>query len=279
MFYDPMIAKLITWAPTREAAIDAQVEALDAFEIDGISDNVDFLSALMQHPRFRAGNLDHRLHRRRISRRLPRRARRTSELAERPRRHGRAWSRRHTTPARARDRRPAGRRRLPGLERVVRIDGRRASRRIKPYDGGKLAIVDDGEPVDVIGRLGAGPTAAACATSTAASASSRSRRNGRGWKLTTRGARAQGAGAAAARRRAGAAHDREGAAGPVAVAAGADAGAADAARRQGRRQGRGRPAGRGDGGDEDGEHPPRREEPRRSRRPRPRPATASPSIR
>ena len=35
MFYDPMIAKLITWAPTREAAIDAQVEALDAFQIDG----------------------------------------------------------------------------------------------------------------------------------------------------------------------------------------------------------------------------------------------------
>src|SRR3954463_5898154 len=41
MFYDPMIAKLITWAPTREAAIDAQIEALDQFVIDGISDNVD----------------------------------------------------------------------------------------------------------------------------------------------------------------------------------------------------------------------------------------------
>ncbi len=58
MFYDPMIAKLITWAPTREAAIDAQIAALDAFEIDGIGHNVDFLSALMQHPRFRAGNLE-----------------------------------------------------------------------------------------------------------------------------------------------------------------------------------------------------------------------------
>ncbi len=53
MFYDPMIAKLVTWAPTRIAAIDAQVDALDQFVIDGISDNVDFLSALMQHPRFR----------------------------------------------------------------------------------------------------------------------------------------------------------------------------------------------------------------------------------
>ena len=57
MFYDPMIAKLITWAPTREAAIDEQIAALDAFEIDGPGNNVDFLSALMQHPRFREGAL------------------------------------------------------------------------------------------------------------------------------------------------------------------------------------------------------------------------------
>jgi propionyl-CoA carboxylase alpha chain len=57
MFYDPMIAKLVTWGPTREAAIDAQVEALDAFDIQGIGHNVDFLSALMQHPRFRGGNI------------------------------------------------------------------------------------------------------------------------------------------------------------------------------------------------------------------------------
>ncbi len=55
MFYDPMIAKLVTWAPTREAAIDAQIAALDAFEIEGPGTNLDFLSALMQHPRFREG--------------------------------------------------------------------------------------------------------------------------------------------------------------------------------------------------------------------------------
>ncbi len=55
MFYDPMIAKLITWAPTREAAIDAQIAALDAFEIEGPGTNLHFLSALMQHPRFRSG--------------------------------------------------------------------------------------------------------------------------------------------------------------------------------------------------------------------------------
>ena len=57
MFYDPMIAKLVTWAPTREAAIDAQIAALDAFEIVGPGTNIDFVSALMQHPRFRSGEL------------------------------------------------------------------------------------------------------------------------------------------------------------------------------------------------------------------------------
>jgi propionyl-CoA carboxylase alpha chain len=57
MFYDPMIAKLITHGATREEAIDRQIEALDAFQIEGIGHNVDFLSALMQHPRFRAGAL------------------------------------------------------------------------------------------------------------------------------------------------------------------------------------------------------------------------------
>jgi propionyl-CoA carboxylase alpha chain len=57
MFYDPMIAKLITWAPTREEAIDAQVAALDRFEIEGPGTNLDFLSALMQHRRFREGNI------------------------------------------------------------------------------------------------------------------------------------------------------------------------------------------------------------------------------
>jgi propionyl-CoA carboxylase alpha chain len=57
MFYDPMIAKLITWAPTREEAIDRQVAALDEFVIEGPGNNLDFLSALMQHPRFREGAL------------------------------------------------------------------------------------------------------------------------------------------------------------------------------------------------------------------------------
>ena len=57
MFYDPMIAKLVTWAPTRDEAADLQVRALDAFRIEGLGHNVDFLSAIMQHPRFRSGEL------------------------------------------------------------------------------------------------------------------------------------------------------------------------------------------------------------------------------
>ena len=57
MFYDPMIAKLITWAPTRNEAADLQIAALDRFEIEGLAHNIDFVSAIMQHPRFRSGNL------------------------------------------------------------------------------------------------------------------------------------------------------------------------------------------------------------------------------
>ena len=54
-YYDPMIAKLITHAPTRSAAIAAQAAALDAYVVRGVGHNVDFLGALMRHPRFVAG--------------------------------------------------------------------------------------------------------------------------------------------------------------------------------------------------------------------------------
>jgi propionyl-CoA carboxylase alpha chain len=57
MYYDPMIAKLCTWAPTRLAAIEAMGQALDGFVVDGIAHNVPFLSALMKHPRWREGRL------------------------------------------------------------------------------------------------------------------------------------------------------------------------------------------------------------------------------
>jgi propionyl-CoA carboxylase alpha chain len=57
LYYDPMIAKLVTHGPTREAAIGEMGRALDAFYIDGIRHNIPFLSAIMRHPRWRAGNL------------------------------------------------------------------------------------------------------------------------------------------------------------------------------------------------------------------------------
>ncbi|MHC2290853.1 acetyl-CoA carboxylase biotin carboxylase subunit [Bradyrhizobium barranii] len=55
--YDPMIAKLVTHAPSRAAAIEAQATALDSFYVEGIRHNIPFLSALMHHPRWREGRL------------------------------------------------------------------------------------------------------------------------------------------------------------------------------------------------------------------------------
>ncbi len=73
MFYDPMIAKLVTHAPTRLAAIDAQARALDQFLIDGIQDNIPFLGAVMDEPRFPQGRHHHRLHQGPVPRWLRRR--------------------------------------------------------------------------------------------------------------------------------------------------------------------------------------------------------------
>jgi propionyl-CoA carboxylase alpha chain len=57
MYYDPMIAKLVTHATTRAQAIDLQAEALDAFYVEGIQHNIPFLTALMQHPRWKSGKI------------------------------------------------------------------------------------------------------------------------------------------------------------------------------------------------------------------------------
>ncbi|MDE0590198.1 acetyl/propionyl/methylcrotonyl-CoA carboxylase subunit alpha [Halocynthiibacter sp. C4] len=57
MYYDPMIAKLCTWAPDRGAAIEAMRDALDGFEVEGIGHNLPFLSAVMDHPKFVSGDI------------------------------------------------------------------------------------------------------------------------------------------------------------------------------------------------------------------------------
>ncbi len=57
MYYDPMIAKLVTWGPDRDQAIFTMQEALDEYVIRGVRHNINFLAALMAHPRFRQGEL------------------------------------------------------------------------------------------------------------------------------------------------------------------------------------------------------------------------------
>ena len=57
MYYDPMISKLSTWAPSREGAIDAMGRALEDFHIEGLGQNIPFLSAVMDQARFRSGQL------------------------------------------------------------------------------------------------------------------------------------------------------------------------------------------------------------------------------
>jgi len=185
MFYDPMIAKLISWAPTRDAAIDEAVAALDAFQIDGVSDNVDFISALLQHPRFRAGNLT------------------TGFIAEEYPEgfHGAPADEQLMTDLAALsaiveltwETRAAlidgqlGQPQFPEAVQIVRFGKRNFTVAIAPYDGGNLAIVDEGEAIDVVGDWAPGDRLLG------ANLDGRPRivqvaKKGRGWTLTTRGA-------------------------------------------------------------------------------------------
>jgi propionyl-CoA carboxylase alpha chain len=186
MFYDPMIAKLITWAPTRLEAIDAQVAALDQFVIDGISDNVDFLSALMQHPRFRSGDIT------------------TGFIAEE---YPEGFE-----GAPADDQLLADIAVIAGMvsvitderaaeisdqlgpapyfpcERVVRIDGGPEHKvRIKPYKGGTLALLDGGDLVDIVGRWHPGQRLLTVLVD-GRTRIVQVRRAGRDWELQTHGA-------------------------------------------------------------------------------------------
>jgi propionyl-CoA carboxylase alpha subunit len=185
MFYDPMIAKLITSATTRDEAIDRQVAALDGFAIEGIGHNVDFLSALMQHPRFRAGALT------------------TGFIAEE---YPEGF---HGAPAdealladlavvaalagHEKDRQAcaAGGQLngpVPAPElRIVRIAGAEHRVRLETYEGGKLAFVDDGGPYELIGGWRPGEPLFK-GTIDGRDHSVQIARKGRQWRLTTRGA-------------------------------------------------------------------------------------------
>jgi propionyl-CoA carboxylase alpha chain len=185
MFYDPMIAKLVTWAPTREAAVDAQVDALDQFVIDGISDNVDFLSALMQHPRFRKGDLA------------------TGFIADEypDGFHGAPADAQLTSDltviagmvAVVTDERAAeisdqlGEPIHPACERLVCFGGDERKVRIKPYKGGTLAVLDDGELIDIVGRWTPGQRLLTVVID-GRKRIVQVRRAGRDWELQTHGA-------------------------------------------------------------------------------------------
>ena len=187
MFYDPMIAKLITWAPTREEAIDTQIAALDRFEIDGPGHNIDFLSALMQHPRFRDGRLT------------------TGFIAEE---YPEGFTGAPASPKLIdglaaiaamidlENCRHAGNisgqlnGRTPGdPHRVVRIDGREVSVTFDGYEGGLLANIDgsDKPPIDLAGHWEPGQRLFT-GTVDDEPIAVRVERKGRQWKLTTRGA-------------------------------------------------------------------------------------------
>ncbi len=148
MFYDPMIAKLVTWAPTREAAIDAQVAALDRFELAGVGNNIDFLSAIMQHPRFRKGALTtgfiaeeyaEGFHGAPADETLLQRLAAIAVVAdcEQSRRAGSIDGQLGTAIA-------------PSNERIVTIGDRRYAICVDGYDGGMLVHIGDAAPLDVV---------------------------------------------------------------------------------------------------------------------------------
>ena len=245
--------------------------------IDGISDNVDFLSALMQHSRFRSGDIT------------------TGFIAEEypDGFHGAPADEQLIADLAAiagmvaviTDERAAEVSDQLGppphfpCERVVRIDGGPDRRvRIKPYKGGTLAVLDGEGPIDMVGRWVPGQRLLTVLVD-GRKRIVQVRRAGRGWELQTRGAthKVQVLPPHVAEL---SKHMIEKPAPDLSrLLLAPMPGLLTQARRRRRRQGRTRPAGRGDGSDEDGKHPPRRPAPRRSRRPRRKRATASRSIR
>jgi propionyl-CoA carboxylase alpha chain len=185
MFYDPMIAKLITYGDSREAAVDRQIEALDSFLIDGIGHNVDFLSALMQHPRFRAGELTTGF----IAEEYPEGfagapadSALIGDLAIVAAMAGYESDRR----ACAISGQLSGP--VPAPEvRVVRVAGTEHRVRFERYEGGLLAFLDDHEPREVVGQWRPGQ-ARFRGTVNGRKMVVAIVRRGRQWRLTTRGA-------------------------------------------------------------------------------------------
>jgi propionyl-CoA carboxylase alpha chain len=185
MFYDPMIAKLVTWAPTREGAIDRQIDALDSFVIDGIGQNVDFLSALMQHPRFREGRLTTGF----IAEEYPEgfTGAPADDLLARDLAVVAALAGASTDARACAISGRLGEAVPPPELRVVRIDGREHRVRLEPFEGGQLVTVDGTNGGELIGRWQPGQRLFKGRIDGRARTVQIARR-GRRWRLTTRGA-------------------------------------------------------------------------------------------
>ena len=185
MFYDPMIAKLITHAPTREEAIDRQIEALDSFVIEGIGHNVDFLSALMQHPRFREGRLTTGF----IAEEYPegfQGAPADDELV----RDLAVIASLAAMESETRSCSISGQLGAPvppPEERVVRLAGQEHLIRFEPFEGGYLAHAGEDEPHEIVGRWQPGQSLFK-GTIDGRERIVQIARRGRQWRLTTRGA-------------------------------------------------------------------------------------------
>jgi propionyl-CoA carboxylase alpha chain len=161
------------------------VEALDGFDIGGISHNVDFLSALMQHPRFRSGEIT------------------TGFIAEE---YPEGFEGAPADPqllgdlaciaamiATAQDERAAGidgqlghRLAAPG-EHAVKIGGEQYRVAIEPFEGGTLACIEGSPPREMFGSWIPGDRLLSV-TIDGRHRTVRVKREGRGWVLTTRGA-------------------------------------------------------------------------------------------
>ena len=185
IFYDPMIAKLITHGDTRAQAIDRQIEALDAFRIEGVGHNIDFLSAIMQHPRFRAGELTTGF----IAEEYPdgfQGAPADGTLAEDLAVIAALVGMERDFQAAAIGDQLNGPVAPPEV-RVVRMDGRDHAIRFDGFEGGLLAYVDEGEGRELIGRWQPGQPLFK-GTIDGRSRIVQVARSGRQWRLTTRGA-------------------------------------------------------------------------------------------
>ena len=164
MYYDPMIAKLCTWAPTRGAAIEAMRNALDGFEVEGIGHNLPFLSAVMDHAKFISGDMTTAF----IEEEYPEGFQGVELASETLRRIAAATAAMHRV-AEIRRTRVSGRmdnheRRvgtnwvvtLQGEEFPLKVKADKKGSTIKFADGGKLRVTSDWTPGDQLARVKVG---------------------------------------------------------------------------------------------------------------------------